>query len=225
MEGAIKKEGKVVWVVCSLFVACMTACIIWANSKWGVVGITVSFILSICAIQVYKMIYEWYALHGEYNLCKVKKCTNFWIIYLIIDIALVEGWIFSTLVLMAGDGTWGIPRLVYCIFIIAMAVWLTLKPTLPFVKKEKYPWNKRYPASLINAFVPRFVILYTFVVFYFLLFANFTSSKEIIPSLCVIYIGIERLISMFDTIKEYSEQEYKSLFRDTARWIKKQRKI
>lgn len=220
---SINEDSWAIWGVCSLFVLLMTACVIWVNSKLGIVGITATFLLSICAFQVYKMIYEYYALHGEHNLCKVKKCTNCWIIYLIIDIALVVGWLFSTFILMAIDGTWGVPRFVYCIIIIALAVLLTLKPTLPFVKREKYPWSKRYPASLINAFVPRFVILYTFVVFYFLSFANFSSSREIIPFLCVIYVGIERLISMFDTIRVYSELEYKSLFRDTARWIYKYR--
>ena len=218
------KNGRIIWGVCSLIVLIMTACVIWASNRWGIVGITASFLLSICVIQVYKIFYEWYAIRGEHNFRKVKKCTNCWIIYLIIDIALVVGWLFSTLILMAVDGTWGISRFAYCAIIIVLAVLLTLKPILPFVKKEKYPWNKRYSASLINAFVPRFVILYTFVVFYILSFANFTSSKDIIPSLCVVYIGIERLILMFDTIKEYSELEYKSLFRDTARWIYKQRK-
>lgn len=219
------KEERTIWLSCAIFVICMTACVIWANSRYGIAGITWSFILSTCFFQVCKRFYEFYALHGEYNLNKIIKCTTYYTIYMIFNGALVNGWFFSTLILMAEDETWGIPRLVYCIVIIVLAVLLTLKPIRPFVKKENYPWNKRYPANLIIAFVPRFVILYTFVVFYFLSFANFTTTKEIIPSLCVTYIGIERLISMFDTVREYSKQEFKSLFRDTARWVIKQRGI
>ena len=217
-------EERAIWLACVIFVICMTACVIWANSRYGIAGITLSFILSICFFQVCKRIYVYYALHGDYNLSKIIKCTTCYTIYMIINGALVNAWLFSTLFLMAEDEIWGIPRFVYCIVIIVLAVLLTLKPIRPFVKKEQYPWNNRCPANLISAFVPRFVILYTFVVFYFLSFASFTSTKDIIPSLCVTYIGIERLISMFDTVKEYSKQEYKSLFRDTARWIIKQRK-
>ena len=219
------KEERTIWLSCAIFVICMTACVIWANSRYGIAGITWSFILTMCALQVCKNIYEFYALHGDYSLKKIVKCTTCYTIYMIFNGVLVDGWLFSTIILMADDETWGIPKLVYCVVIIVLAVLLTLKPIRPFVMKEKYPWNKRYPANLISAFVPRFVILYTFVVFYFLSFANFTTTKEIIPSLCVTYIGIERLISMFDTVKEYSKQEFKSLFRDTARWVIKQRGI
>ena len=219
------KEERTIWLSCAIFVICMTACVIWANSRFGIGGIICSFIISACVLQVCNFIYEFYALHGEYNLNKIVKCTTCYTLFKIFSGALIVGWFFSTIIIMAGDETRGIPKLVYCVVIIVLAVLLTLKPIRPFVKKEQYPWNKRYPANLISAFVPRFVILYTFVVFYFLSFANFTSTKDIIPSLCVTYIGIERLISMFDTVKEYSKQEFKSLFRDTARWVIKQRGI
>ena len=219
------QEELTIWLACVIFVVCMTACVIWANSRYGIAGITMTFILFACLLQVYYRIYVIYALHGDYSLSKIIKCTTCYTIYMIFNGVLFNGWLFSTLILMAECEAWGVPRLVYCIVIIVLAVLLTLKPIRPFIKKEQYPWDKRYPANLISAFVPRFVILYTFVVFFFFSFASFATTKDIIPSLCVTYIGIERLVSMFDTVKEYSKQEYRSMFWDTSRWIIKQRKI
>jgi len=124
---------------------------------------------------------------------------------------------------MAENEVLGISKLVYCIIIIVLAVLLTLIPIQPYVNKQEYPVKKHFPTRLINAFVPRFVILYTFVVYYFLSFVDFTTSKQIIPSLCVVYIGIERMITMFTTIKQYYKQEYVALYKDTAKWIKRSR--
>jgi hypothetical protein len=126
---------------------------------------------------------------------------------------------------MAEMGTCGVPKILYCVVIIVLAVLLTLKPIWPFVKKEKYSGDSSYPAKLISAYVPRFVILYSFVVYYFISFANYSSQKEIIPSLCVIYIALERMISMFDSVKGYIKQEYLRLYISTDRWIRTRRGI
>ncbi len=219
-----RKVGKVIWMACVSFVICMTAFVIWVNNRFGIPGITAAFLFSVFVLQVCNWIYEFYALHGDYNLNKIIKCTTCYTLYMIFNTALCVGWLFSTIILMAEEEKYGIPRIVYCLIIIAFAILITLKPIRPYIKKEKYPWNERYPANLISAFVPRFVILYTFVVFYFFSFAHFSTTDEIIPSLCVTYIGIERLISMFDTVKDYSKQEYKHLFKDTYLWIKKNKK-
>lgn len=52
------KEERTIWLSCAIFVICMTACVIWANSRYGIAGITWSFILTMCALQVCKKIYE-----------------------------------------------------------------------------------------------------------------------------------------------------------------------
>ena len=215
------KEGFVIWLACSAYIMSATAFIIWASIVYGLVGITAFFIIAISILQLYKMVYEWFALHRAYNLGLVKTITNCWIIYKILDIALCTGWLFSSLFLMAENSLWRIPKPVYCIIIIILGILLTLKPIQTFARKERCLENKRYSASLINAYVPRFVILYTFVVYYFIAFIHFKSQNEIIPSLCVVYIAIERMISMFDTVKEYSKQEYFCLFKDTIRWMRK----
>ena len=219
------KGNYIIGVICSVYILCITTLVIWVSSRYGLGGIALLFVLAISSLQLYKLIYEWFALHKEYNFSLVKKITNCWTIYLILDIALCTGWLFSSLFLMAENGTWGIPKLVYCIIIIVLAVLLTLRPIQPYVSKEKFAVKKRRLAGLITAFVPRFVVLYTFVVYYFIAFTNFKSQNDIIPSLCVVYIAVERMISMFNTVKEYSNQEYYSLFIDTKKWIRKRRKM
>lgn len=52
-----------------------------------------------------------------------------------------------------------------------------------------------------------------------------TSTENIIPSICVAYIAIERLITMFQTVLGYVEQEYNSLLRGTEMWMRKIRHI
>ena len=219
------KRNNIIWVVCSAYILSITALVIWVSFHYGLGGIALLFILAISSLQLYKLAYEWFALHKEYCFSLVKRITNCWIIYLILDIALCTGWLFSSLFLMAENGTWGIPKLVYCIVIIGLAVLLTLKPIQPFTSKVILAEKKWRLAGLINAFVPRFVILYTFVVYYFIAFTSYESQSQIIPSLCVVYIAIERIISMFNTVKGYSNQEYYSLFMDTKRWIRERRKM
>ena len=219
------KYNYIIWVICSVYILCITALVIWVGIHHGLGGIALLFILAISSLQLYKMTYEWFALHKEYKFSLVKKITNCWAIYLILDIALCTGWLFSSLFLMAENCTWGIPKLVYCLVIIVLAVLLTLRPIQPFTSKEIIAKKKWHIAGLINAFVPRFVILYTFVVYYFIAFTSFESQSQIIPSLCVVYIAIERIITMFNTVKEYSKQEYYNLFIDTKKWIRKRRKL
>lgn len=225
MKSLQTKRNNIIWVVCSVYILSITALVIWVSFHYGLGGIALLFILAISSLQLYKLTYEWFALHREYCFSLVKKITNCWIIYLIIDIALCTGWLFSSLFLMAENGTWGIPKLIYCIVIIGLAVLLTLRPIQPFTSKEIFAEKKWRLAGLINAFVPRFVILYTFVVYYFIAFTSYESQSQIIPSLCVVYIAIERIISMFNTVKEYSNQEYYNLFMDTKSWIRKRRKM
>ncbi len=219
--GFIMKRSSIL-LVCSLIIIGITSLVIWI-SKYGLGAIFLLFFCAIAFLQPYKICYERYAKHSNYSDTLVRKITNCWIIYLILDISFCVGALFSLLFYMAENEMWGISKTVYCAIIIFLAVLLSLKPIQPFVNKEKYSANKRYLANLINAFVPRFIILYTFVVYYFLAFAKFTSSDEIIPSLCVVYIGIERMVTMFATIKQYYKKEYKAMCEDTAEWIKRLR--
>lgn len=214
-----------VWIACSVYTLFITALILWVNSLYGLEGISILLFLSIALLQPYKIIYEWCAVKKEYNKKLVKSITNCWIIYLILDIALCTSWLFSVVILMAVNSIGGISQSIYCLIILAMAVILTIKPIQPFVRKEILNEDGESSTKLISAFVPRFVILYTFAVYYFISFSGFSSINEIIPSLCVLYIGIERIITMFNTVREYSESEYKYLFRDTAWWIKKRRNM
>jgi hypothetical protein len=52
-----------------------------------------------------------------------------------------------------------------------------------------------------------------------------TIEANFIPTLCVIYLGVDRLITMFNQLRGYEQQEYYSLFRDTVKWIRERRKM
>lgn len=67
------------------------------------------------------------------------------------------------------------------------------------------------------------MILYTFVVYYFIACFD-TLEEDFIPTLCVIYLGVDRLITMFNTVRDYEQQEFYSLFRDTVKWLRERRK-
>lgn len=214
-----------IWLPCSVFVALVTACVILANSCCGVLGITAVLLVLLASLQFYKWIFSYRAKHKQYNLSLVVNITNRRISYLIMNISLGFSWLMSTLLTWAENSVYGIPQSVYYVIIILLAVWLSIKPIQPYIRKEKYIGEKRSPAQLINAFVPRFVILYAFVVYFFFSFVTYTTASEIIPSLCVLYIAIERLITMFQIASDYSQQEYYSMFRDTVRWVRNKRKM
>ena len=199
----------------------MTAAIILVYKLYGIVAILELLVISECFLQLYKKVYEIIARRKVYGLSLIKSITNCWTIYIILNTTLCTGGLFTYLLLLAENNTCGITKRVYCIVILVFACVFSLIPIQRFVKNKSYSGKKRNPAKLISSFVPRFVILYTFVVYYFIAYVNSLSSSDIIPALCVVYIGIERLISMFQTISVYSKQEYYSLFRDTVKWIRK----
>ena len=223
IESKNRIKGLAIWLPCSVFMAVVTVCVIVAGNYYGVVGITAVLFVLFSSLQFYKWLFAYRAKHKDYNLSLVISITNRRITYLIMLISLGFSWLISTLFTWAEDSVLSIPKSVYCVIIIILAVWLSIKPIQPYIRKDKTIRIKRSPAQLIDAFVPRFVILYTFVVYFLLTFATYTKASEIIPSLCVVYIAIERLITMFQTVSEYSQQEYYSMFRDTVRWVKKQR--
>lgn len=218
-------NGLIIWLPCSAFVLFMTICVILVNDQFGVGGVFLLFFVAETPLQVYKIIYEGIARRRLYNLKLVRSITNCWTIYLIINLFLITGGLFSWLLSLMEYNTLNIPNSVYWTVIILLAVLMSIKPIQSFAVKKIYARKGRYPGKLISAFVPRFFFLYSFVVYYFYAFIDYSEIKTVIPSLCVVYIGIERIISMFQIVSDYSNDEYYSLFRDTVKWIKKRRKI
>lgn len=196
----------------------------YVNGLYGIAGTTAVLFLSVASLQSFKITYEQFAIHKKYGLRLAIAITNCWTIYQILNAALITGGIFSYLILLAENEALHIPKIVWLVLIILLACYWSMKPIQPFVRKENYSGKRRYPTKLISAFVPRFVILYTFVVYYFIDYVN-PTKMSLIPSLCVVYLGVDRLITMFNTIKDYERQEYYSLFRDTVMWMRKDRKM
>ena len=218
-------DGLAIWLSSSVFILVMTALVILAATKYGPSGVLAVLVGAEFILQIYKIIYQSIACRKPYDLKLVKRITNCWTIYMILNTTLCTGGLFAYLLLFAENNTCGIPKCVYFVIILAVACLLSLIPIQRFLNPKKYAGKKWYPAKLISSFVPRFVILYTFVVYYILAYASNTSSSHIIPALCVAYIGIERLISMFQTVATYSKLEYYSMFRDTAKWIREKRHL
>ncbi len=217
------KRG-VVGITCLLCILIITVCVVQVNIMYGLVGVFAFLLCAFASLQPYKLVYTYFARNKEYNNNLVRGITNCWTIYQIMNQMIFYGGVFSYLLLLADKKFFDIPQSIFFIVIIVLACLVSLKPTQPFVNKEKYVGARRRLGKLISAFVPRFVILYAFVVYYLLAYVHATTDN-IIPSLCVAYIAIERLFTMFQTVSSYAEQEYYSLFRDTAMWMRKIRNM
>ena len=228
MKSRLKTNGAFIWIVCSAYIVLVTiifAIILLDNELKVTTKIWLGFIFGMIPI-LFENSYWFIARHGKYSLQLVRGITNCWTIYSIVSGFLFYMLIFTCLIMAAQCTVVETRKGVYFVVIIAFASLVSIKPIIPFVKKEKYAGKRRQnPSSLLNAFVPRFTILYTFVVYYIISYIRDHTSNDIMPFLCVVYIGVERLINMFQTISEYSRQGYYSLFRDTVKWIRKQRKM
>lgn len=213
-------KGEVVWVTCLVCILIITACVVQMNIVFGHKGVLAFLFCAFVSLQPFKLAFTCYARNKEYNNNLVMRITNCRAVYQILNQSIFYGGVFAYLLLLAENKIGNIPQSVYFIIILVLACLVSLKPIRPFNRKEQHTGAVWEQGKLIRAFVPRFVILYTFVVYYFLAYVR-TSTENIIPSLCVAYIAIERLISMFQTVSGYAEQEYDSLFRGSEVWIRK----
>lgn len=214
-------SGLSIWLSCSIFVVAMTVGIALITNKYGSGYVLFLLVGAGIVLQLYKHIYQGIAYCKLYSPKLVRLMTDCWTIYMILNTILGTGGMFAYLLLLTETNMWGVPRSVYCIVLLVVACLFSLTPIQRFVRHKNYSGKKRYPTKLISSFVPRFVILYTFVVYYLIVYVNHSSTSDLIPSLCVLYIGIERLISMFQTIADYSRQEYYSMYKDTVKWMRK----
>ena len=212
----------VIWASCGANLLVVTIVMAYAYRLYEIYGATIVFFLAIAALQPFKLAYEWYARHGNYGLKLAVSTTNCWAIYQIVNSLLCTGGVFAYMIMLAEIEALHVPKRIWLVAIIVLACVWSIKTIQPFVRKEKYTGKRRRPTNLISSFAPRFVILYTFVVYYFIACYN-TIEANFIPTLCVIYLGVDRLIAMFNTVREYEQQEYFSLFRDTVKWIRERR--
>lgn len=208
-------------MTCVLFV---TLWIPYVHVHYGVVGPFAVIMIAEFFLQLYKMVYECYASRGKFDLRLAIRITNCWTIYQILNMTFLTGGLFTYLIMLAEIEALHIPKSFWLVAIIVLACVWSIWPIQSFVRKEKYEGERRHLTKLISSFVPRFVILYTFLVYYFIAYVD-SIEMNFIPALCVVYLGVDRLISMFNTVREYEQQEYYSLFRNRVRWITKRRNV
>lgn len=220
----MNRSRIIIWASCATYVFIVTALIACSYKLYGVLGVVVVLLISEMMLQLYKIVYEQYAKRGKYDLSLAINVTNCWAIYQILNMTLLVGGAFSYMIMFAEIEALHVPKRFWLVAIILLACIWSLCSIQPFVRKEKYAGKKRRPTKLISSFAPRFVILYTFVVYYFI--ACWSSlESNFIPTLCVIYLGVDRLITMFNTVREYEKQEFYSLFRDTVKWLRDRKGI
>ena len=214
----------IIWTSCATYLLVVTVLMVYAYRLYGIYGTTIVLFLSIAALQPFKIAYEWYARYGNYGLKLAVRTTNCWTIYQIVNSLLCTGGAFAYIIMLGERELLHIPKSVLLIAVIVLACVWSIWPIQPFVRKEEYDGKRRRSTNLISSFAPRFVILYTFVVYYFIACFD-TIEANFIPTLCVIYLGVDRLITMFNQVRGYEQQEYYSLFRDTVKWIRERRKM
>lgn len=213
----------IIWASCLSYVLVVTLLMAYAYGLYGIVAPIAVLLVSVSLLQLYKIAYVCYALHGEYDLSLATRITNCWTIYQILNMTLFTGGLFAYMIMLAEIEALHVPKRIWLVAIVILACIWSIWSIQPFVRKEKYDGKRRRPTNLISSFAPRFVILYTFVVYYFIACFD-TIEANFIPTLCVIYLGVDRLITMFNQVRGYEQQEYYSLFRDTVKWMKKNRK-
>lgn len=219
-----KNSRIIIWASCATYVLLVSFVMAYTCVLFGVVAPLAVFLVSEFLLQLYKRAYERYAVRGKYDLSLAVRITNCWTIYQILNMTLLTGGLFAYMTMLAEIEALHISKRGWLVTIVILACVWSIRTIQPFVRKEKYEGKKRRPTNLISSFAPRFVILYTFVVYYFIACFD-TIEEDFIPTLCVIYLGVDRLITMYNTIREYEQQEYYSLFRDTVKWIRKRRKM
>lgn len=228
MECEVNRHGRnsrtIIWLSCMAYVVLVTILMVYAYGLYGVVAPFAVLIVSDSLLQFYKIAYECHAVRGKYDLSLAIRITNCWTIYQILNITLLTGALFAYMIMLAEIEALYVPKRVWLVVIIFLACVWSIKTIQPFMRKEKYEGEKRRPTNLISSFAPRFVILYTFLVYYLLDYFD-NIETNFIPTLIVIYLGVDRLVTMFNVIKKYERQEYYSLFRDTVKWIREKRKI
>lgn len=220
-------NGAIIWCVCAVYIMLIT--IVYPNILINdeLKPVTKFWLLFAVVFipYLFEKTYWFFARYRKYSLNLVRGITNCRTISWIIGQSFVIVFFFTALIVFASNANKEIPKGLLFVAIIVLACLVSIKPIIPFVKKEYFAGKRRQkPSSLLDAFIPRFIILYTFVVYYIITYVKNSSSNDIIPSLCVVYIGVERLINMFQTISEYSKQGYFSMFRDTVKWVREQRK-
>ena len=224
----MKRQGMnnriIIWLSCTAYLLVVTVLMAYGYGQYGVVAPFSVLLVSAALLQLYKIAYECYAVRGKYDLNLAIRITNCWTIYQILNMTLLTGGLFAYMLMLAEIEALHVPKSVWLVAVVILACVWSIWPIQPFVRKEIYGGKKRRPTKLISSFAPRFVILYTFVVYYFIACID-TMEANFIPTLCVIYLGVDRLITMFNTVRGYEQQEYYSLFRDTVKWIRRRRKM
>lgn len=224
MKRHIISNKSIILFSCSAYILLISCLLVFTVKWYGIAGASVLLFLLLASLQFFKIIYQLVARRKrKYGLGLAVGITNCWTIYQILNMSLITGGFFSYLIMLAEMEALHIPKVVWLIIILLLACYWSIKPIQPFVRKEKYEGKNRRPTRLITAFVPRFVVLYSFVVYYFISYVG--STERIIPSLCVVYLGVDRLITMYNAAKDYMPQEYYSIFRDTVKWLRKVRKM
>lgn len=219
MNQKANKSRIIIWSVCTAYVLIVTSFIPYAYRHHDILGPLIVFSIAESLLQVYKITYESCINRMVFDLSLAIKITNCWAIYQILNMTLLTGFLFTYLIMTAEIEALNISKSLWLVAIILLACVWSIWSIQKFVRKEKYEGKKRRPTKLISSFVPRFVILYTFVVYYFIAYLD-TIETNFIPTLCVVYLGVDRLITMFNTVRDYERQEYYSLFRNRVGWIK-----
>jgi 4-amino-4-deoxy-L-arabinose transferase-like glycosyltransferase len=76
MKSKQSHKGLTVWLVCLVFILIITVGAVLLGRRYGLVGIAALFLGAIVSLQIYKMIYEWFALHKDYKVDLVRRITD-----------------------------------------------------------------------------------------------------------------------------------------------------
>ena len=96
---------------------------------------------------------------------------------------------------------------------------------IPYYAKIKNKWDDKTIGNIIYDFVPRLVMLLFFVVYYGIKNYNRINIEELVPAVFVLYLGMDRFVSMLMDIRSKFKEGYEYLYNDSEKWLKKEKKI
>lgn len=216
-------NGTVISFWCTIIIAGIIVAMYYAQTRYEFYGLFALFFLAETPLQIYKIIYEIYAKKAEYSESLINNITRCWIIYNIVNSVVVTGLLYVFLFSVANANMFGISTSGYFLIILAISCIISLWSYHSYYTVDKDSRNN--PTRMIYSYAPRLVIMLAFVVYYCFEYIGNVSLSNLVPALFVAYMGVDRLYGMYMGVRSSAPEEYRLIYEDTKKWIRKERKM
>lgn len=185
---------------------------------FGVLGVLSGLALCCFLLQIYKIVYQCYAARKDYSDLLVRIVTRLYAIYCLLNAAIITVGIFAYLLAAAQFQWFGWSEKVFFLIIVIVALVVAIIPYYSSIKQKN---DLECNRNIIYDFVPRFVTLLFFVIYYGIKYIRDLALEDLLPAVFVIYLGIDRFVSLIIEGKSKAIEGYRRLYKNTEDWLKK----